>query len=168
MEANYAIWKETAEESGLEKANLSISVTGRNHCSGIVSKHLDSHLRLIVYMSITYLQQSQNCSKKFISWAPAILSDECDSCAAPVDWCVCMCGCSNAYHLALSRHSFLIWRNGKVTFYSFTLTHMPTILSERLSAAELQHTQWLYKIIHFIGKIFLICWSSFAFPGEKV
>lgn len=73
--------------------NLSISVPGWKRCSGIVTKHLDSHLRLIVYMSIRNLQQSQKCSKKFISWAPAILSDECDSCAARVDWCVCVYVC---------------------------------------------------------------------------
>lgn len=53
-----AVWK---------KANRSISVTGRKRSSGIVSKHLDSHLRLFVYMSIANLQQIQKCSKKFIS-----------------------------------------------------------------------------------------------------
>lgn len=35
--------------------------------SGVVSKHLDSHLRLIVFMSITNLQRSQKGSKKSIS-----------------------------------------------------------------------------------------------------
>lgn len=143
--------KRRRRKAVLEKANLSISVTGWKRRSGIVSKHLDSHLRFIVHMSIANLQQSQKCSKKSISWAPAILSDECDSCAARVDWCVC----SNAYHLALSRHGFLIWKNGKVTFCSFTLAHPPSILSERLSAGGLR--QWLDTIMHFIRKIVQIC-----------
>lgn len=51
QEANYAIWKEMVELSASQ--NLSISVRKRKRCSGIVSKHLDSHLTLIVYMNIT-------------------------------------------------------------------------------------------------------------------
>lgn len=47
--------------------------------------------------------------------------------------------CSNAYHLALSRRRFLIWKNGKMTFCSFTPAHVPTILSQRSPAAELLH-----------------------------
>lgn len=56
--------------------------------------------------------QSWKRSQKFISWALAILSDECDSCAVMADSsvCACVCGCAqfNAYHLALPRRGFLI------------------------------------------------------------
>lgn len=90
------------------------------HCVKALGLSFEAYC--IYSMRITASPQSQKRSEKFISWALAILSDECDSCAVTADSsvCVCVCVCApfNAYHLALSRRGFLIWKK-----WSTPLTH---------------------------------------------
>lgn len=98
------------------------SQSGWKPYSGIVSTtwNLDWG---IVYMSLTNSQHSQMRSKKFISWALAILSDECNSCAVRADCRVC------SYLLALSICDFLIW---KKWLFARSPTHASSYVRARL------------------------------------
>lgn len=94
------------------------------HCVKALGLSFEAYC--IYSMRITALRQSPKRSKKFISWALAILSDECDSCAVRANSyvCACVCACarvqSNAYHLALSRRGFLIWKKWSSPLYTHT------------------------------------------------
>lgn len=63
---------------------------------------------------------------------------------------------------------FLIWKNGKVTFCSFTLAHMPSILSAELAAGESRRIEWLDTIMHLRREE--TCsrlWVQFLFHDKK-
>lgn len=98
------------------------------HCVKALGLSFEAYC--IYSMRSTASLQSRKRSQKFISWALAILSDECDSCAVMADSCVCVCVCVcgcmkfNAYHLALPRRGFLILK--KWSTPSHTRTHMHT------------------------------------------
>lgn len=62
------------------------------HCVKALGLSFEAYC--IYSMRITASRQSPKRSEKFISWALAILSDECDSCAVRADSRVCVCACA--------------------------------------------------------------------------
>lgn len=123
------------------------------HCVKALGLSFEAYC--IYSMRITASQQSPKRSEKFISWALAILSDECDSCAVRADSCVCVCVSMCAVQ-CISSGTVKTWLSNLEKVILPLHTHMPTVLSKPLSAGELHQRQWLNTIMCFIFSIVFV------------